>query len=365
MTTLAMFSAKPYDRRSFDGANNGGSEEPAVHITYHEARLDLATAGYAADAEVVCAFVNDDLSAGVLEVLAASGTTCVALRCAGFNNVDLGAAERLGLTVVRVPSYSPNAVAEHTLALMLTLNRKIHRAHNRVRDRNFSLDGLVGFDMAGKTAAVIGTGQIGAIVARLLWHLRCDVVAVDPVMNRGLVDLGVRYVSLDEALAVGDIVTLNCPLNERTHHLVDAAAIAKMKRGVLLVNTGRGALVDTAAVLDALKSEQIGSVALDVYEEEGDLFFEDRARWRTVPERCDAVGVTNDVSATSCSGLPARTTSRSVSRTHPSVGSTPQRRSLERRCRAAGVTRLRVGRLLRLVRRRARTAVVSDGTGHG
>jgi len=277
MTTMAMFSAKPYDRRSFDAANSAVSDGEQVDIHYHESRLDPATAAYAAGAEVVCAFVNDDLSADVLEALATSGTRCIALRCAGFNNVDLEAADRLGLPVVRVPSYSPNAVAEHTLALMLTLNRKIHRAHNRVRDRNFSLDGLVGFDMAGKTAAVIGTGQIGAIVARLLWHLRCEVVAFDPSVNQGLVDLGVRYVSLDEAFAVGDIITLNCPLNEHTHHLVDATSIAKMKRGLMLVNTGRGALVDTAAVLDALKSEHIGSLALDVYEEEGGLFFEDRS----------------------------------------------------------------------------------------
>lgn len=274
---MAMFSAKPYDRRSFDAAMKERPADSEVAVNYHESRLDRTTAAYAAGAEVVCAFVNDDLSAEVLEVLAAAGTRCIALRCAGFNNVDLEAADRLGLAVVRVPSYSPNAVAEHTLALILTLNRKIHRAHNRVRDRNFSLDGLVGFDMAGKTAAVIGTGQIGAIVARLLWHLRCEVVAFDPFVNQGLVDLGVRYVSLDEALAVGDIITLNCPLNEDTHHLVDAASIAKMKRGVMLVNTGRGALVDTAAVLDALKSEHIGSLALDVYEEEGDLFFEDRS----------------------------------------------------------------------------------------
>jgi D-lactate dehydrogenase len=191
--------------------------------------------------------------------------------------VDLEAAGRLGVTVVRVPAYSPNAVAEHTLALMLTLNRKIHRAHNRVRERNFSLDGLVGFDMAGKTAAVIGTGQIGAIVARLLWHLRCEVVAFDPFVNQGLVDLGVTYVELDEALAVGDIVTLNCPLNEHTHHLIDATSIAKMKPGAMLVNTGRGALIDTMAALDALKSGHLGSLAIDVYEEEGDLFFEDRS----------------------------------------------------------------------------------------
>ena len=277
MTTMAMFSAKPYDRRSFDATVGADSSGRSIDIHYHESRLSTSTAGYAAGADVVCAFVNDDLSADVLELLAAAGTTCVALRCAGFNNVDLAAADRLGLTVVRVPAYSPNAVAEHTLALMLTLNRKIHRAHNRVRDRNFSLDGLVGFDMAGKTAAVIGTGQIGAIVARLLWHLRCEVVAFDPVVNEGLADLGVRYAGLDEALAVGDIVTLNCPLNEHTHHLVNAASIAKMKRGVMLVNTGRGALIDTAAALDALKSGHIGSLALDVYEEEGDLFFEDRS----------------------------------------------------------------------------------------
>jgi len=279
-----MFSSKPYDRRTFDAANGAdgsdetnGSNETMVDIHYHEARLNRWTAGYAAGADVVCAFVNDDLSAEVLEVLAASGTKCIAMRCAGFNNVDVEAAERLGLTVVRVPAYSPNAVAEHTLALMLTLNRKIHRAHNRVRDRNFSLEGLVGFDMASKTAAVIGTGQIGAIVARLLWHLRCEVVAFDPVVNQGLVDLGVTYVDLDEALRVGDIVTLNCPLNEHTHHLINAESIASMKRGAMLVNTGRGALVDTPAVLAALKSGHLGSLALDVYEEEGDLFFEDRS----------------------------------------------------------------------------------------
>jgi D-lactate dehydrogenase len=272
-----MFSAKPYDRRSFDATNGADANGRSIEIHYHESRLSPSTAGYATGADVVCAFVNDDLSAEVLELLAAAGTKCVALRCAGFNNVDLAAADRLGLTVVRVPAYSPNAVAEHTLALMLTLNRKIHRAHNRVRDRNFSLDGLVGFDMAGKTAAVIGTGQIGAIVARLLWHLRCEVVAFDPFENEGLVDLGVHYVGLDEALAVGDIVTLNCPLNEDTHHLINAASIAKMKRGVMLVNTGRGALIDTAAALDALKAGHIGSLALDVYEEEGDLFFEDRS----------------------------------------------------------------------------------------
>jgi D-lactate dehydrogenase len=273
MTRIALYSAKPYDRRSFDSANTVGG----LHVEYHDARLDEHTTGYAGGAEVVCAFVNDEVSAAVLEALAAGGTTCVALRCAGFNNVDLAAAARVGITVVRVPSYSPNAVAEHTLALMLSLNRKIHRAHNRVRERNFSLDGLVGFDMAGKTAAVIGTGQIGAIVARLLWHLRCDVVAVDPYSDDFLIDLGVRYVTLEEALARADIVTLNCPLTDETRHLIDDARLALMKPGVMIVNTGRGALIDTQAVLRSLKTGQLGSLALDVYEEEGSLFFEDRS----------------------------------------------------------------------------------------
>jgi D-lactate dehydrogenase len=273
MTRLVMFSTKPYDRRGFDVA----AEDRAIEIEYLETRLDEHTVSLATDAAAVCVFVNDDVSAPVLEALAGGGTTIVALRCAGYNNVDLAAAERLGITVVRVPSYSPNAVAEHTLALILTLNRQIHRAHNRVRDGNFALDGLVGFDMAGKTAAVVGTGQIGLIVARLLWHLRCDVIAVDPIEDGHLLELGVEYVGLEEALARADIVTLNCPLTDGTYHLIDRAAVSTMRRGAMLVNTGRGALVDTVAVLDALKSGRIGSLALDVYEEEEDLFFEDRS----------------------------------------------------------------------------------------
>lgn len=275
MADIAVFSAKPYDRAGFDEAN--GSLDTPLVIEYLETRLTEQTAALAAGTSAVCAFVNDDLSAPVLDLLAERGVRLIAMRCAGYNNVDVDAASRLGITVVRVPSYSPNAVAEHTLALMLTLNRKIHRAHNRVRDGNFSLEGLVGFDMAGKTAAVIGTGKIGVIVARLLWHLRCEVVAVDPNEDQHLVDLGVTYVSQHEALTRADIVTLNCPLVADTHHLIDEAALATMKPGAMLVNTGRGALVDTHAVLDALKSGRLGSLALDVYEEEGDLFFEDRS----------------------------------------------------------------------------------------
>lgn len=273
MTRLVMFSTKPYDRRGFDAEAEGRP----IDIEYLDARLDIHTVSLAERAFAACVFVNDDVSAPVLEALAAGGTSVLALRCAGFNNVDLEAARRLGIDVVRVPSYSPNAVAEHTIALMLSLNRHIHRAHNRVRDGNFALDGLVGFDMAGKTAAVIGTGKIGMIVARLLWHLRCDVIAVDPFPDEHLVGLGVEYVDLHEALPRADIVTLNCPLTEETHHLIDDDTISSMRRGAMLVNTGRGALIDTIAVLGALKSGRIGSLALDVYEEEGDLFFEDRS----------------------------------------------------------------------------------------
>lgn len=268
-----MYSTKPYDRAAFERANVDRLDD----VTFLTDRLSPETVDLAAGADAVCAFVNDELSEPVLQRLAQLEVRCVALRCAGFNNVDLEAARRHGVTVVRVPAYSPNAVAEHTLALILSLNRGIHRAYNRVRDGNFSLDGLVGFDVAGKTVAVIGTGRIGRIVARLLWHLRCRVLAVDVVSDEHLVELGAEYVDLPTALAEADIVTLNCPLNEQTYHMIDAAAIATMKPGVMIVNTGRGALVDTSAVIDGLKSHHIGSVALDVYEEEGTLFFEDRS----------------------------------------------------------------------------------------
>ena len=275
MTDIAFFSAKTYERHVFDAANAAVGN--SFHLVYLENRLELESVGLAMGAPTVCVFVNDVVSAPVIEALAAGGTRCIALRCAGFNNVDLAAAERLGVTVVRVPSYSPNAVAEHTLALILTLTRRIHLAYNRVRDGNFALDGLVGFDLAGKTAGVIGTGRIGAIVGRLLWHLRCNVLAVDPYPNDHLLNLGAKYVDLDTLLAESDLITLNCPLTDESHHLIDEAAIAKMRDGVMLVNTGRGPLIDTSAVVAGLKSGRIGSLALDVYEEEAELFFEDRS----------------------------------------------------------------------------------------
>ena len=273
MADIRMFSSKSYDVAAFEEAN----VDHGFDLSFVEDRLGPATAELAGGSPAVCAFVNDDLSAGVLEQLAEAGTRVVAMRCAGFNNVDLDAAKRVGLDVVRVPAYSPNAVAEHTLALILALNRNIHRAYGRVRDGNFSLDGLVGFDLAGKTAAVIGTGTIGRIVARLLWHLRCRVLAVDPFEVDHLLELGVEYTDLPTALSESDIITLNCPLTDETHHLVNADTIATMRPGVMVVNTGRGALIDTAAAIEGLKSRQIGSLALDVYEEEGDLFFEDRS----------------------------------------------------------------------------------------
>lgn len=270
---VVVFSAKRYDRDSFERANTAHGHR----LEFVDARLDAATVALAPPGSVACAFVNDDLGATVLGELAARGVAHVALRCAGFNHVDLSAAAALGIRVARVPAYSPNAVAEHTLALILALNRHIPRAYNRVRDGNFALDGLTGFDLAGKAAGVIGTGKIGALVARLLWHLRCHVVAADPFPDERLVELGVRYLPRDEVIAAADVLTLNCPLTDDTRHLIDAAAIATMKPGAMLVNTGRGALVDTAAVIEGLKSGRIGSLALDVYEEEGPLFFEDRS----------------------------------------------------------------------------------------
>jgi D-lactate dehydrogenase len=268
-----MFSTKPYDRASFERAND--SRRHAIDAL--DTRLSARTAALASGAEAACIFVNDVADAEAIEALAQVGVRHLALRCAGFNNVDLEAAARVGMNVVRVPEYSPNAVAEHTIALILALNRRVYKAYNRVREGNFSLDGLVGFDLAGKTAGIVGTGRIGALVARLLWHFRCNVICHDPVENPRVTELGMRYVDLDELWATSDVISLNCPLTRETHHLVSSEVIARLKPGVMIVNTGRGALVDTTAVIDGLKSGHIGSLALDVYEEEAELFFEDRS----------------------------------------------------------------------------------------
>ena len=267
---IAVFSSKRYDRASLDAANAGPHE-----LHYFEPHLDAETAPLARGHDAVCVFVNDRLDAPVLEALASDGIRLIALRCAGFNNVDIHAAQRLGLAVVRVPAYSPHAVAEHTVALILALNRKLHRAYNRVREGNFALDGLLGFDLHGRTAGVVGTGKIGAVAARILAGFGCSVLAFDPFPDEGCRALGVRYVSLDELLGASDIITLHCPLTPENHHLIGAAALAKMKPGAMLINTSRGGLLDTRAVIEALKSGKLGHLGLDVYEEESEIFFED------------------------------------------------------------------------------------------
>lgn len=267
---VAVFSAKQYDRASLGEVNAGRHQ-----LDYFEPHLDAATAPLAHGHDAVCVFVNDRLDAAVLEALAPAGIRLVALRCAGFNNVDLAAAQRLGITVARVPAYSPHAVAEHTVALMLALNRKLHRAYNRVREGNFALDGLLGFDLNGRTAGVIGTGKIGAVVVQILRGFGCSVLAFDPFPDERCRTLGARYVSLDELLVASDVVTLHCPLTPQNHHLINADAVSRMKQGAMLINTSRGGLLDTRAVIDALKSGKLGHLGLDVYEEESEMFFED------------------------------------------------------------------------------------------
>ena len=258
---LAVFSTRPYDRQFLDEANADGRHE----LVYLEPRLDASTVAVAAGAPAVCAFVNDRLDAPVLQALHAAGTRLVALRSAGFNHVDLAAAAALGLAVGRVPEYSPHAVAEHTAALVLTLNRKIHRAHARVREGNFALDGLLGFDLHGRTVGIVGTGKIGRCFARIMVGFGCRVLAFDPQPHPEALAMGVQYVPLAELLAGSDIISLHCPLTPQTHHLIDAAALALMKPGAMLVNTSRGAVVDTPALIVALKSGALGSLGLDVY----------------------------------------------------------------------------------------------------
>ncbi len=266
---VVFYSTKPYDRETFEKAN-------AAHdLRFVEARLVPETAGLAAGAEAVCAFVNDDLGEVVIKALRAQGIRLIVLRSAGYNHVDLAATEAAGIVVARVPTYSPHAVAEHTVALMLTLNRKTHRAYNRVREGNFALDGLLGFDLCGRTVGIVGTGMIGAVLARIMTGFGCTVIASDPVPNPDCIALGVRYVPIQALLADSDIITLQCPLTAATHHLINDTTIASMKPGVMLINSSRGAVVDTAAVIRGLKSGKIGSLGLDVYEEEADLFFED------------------------------------------------------------------------------------------
>ncbi|WP_397451848.1 2-hydroxyacid dehydrogenase [Pseudomonas sp. NA-150] len=272
MRTL-VFSSQTYDRDSFLAAR----PPSGLELHFQPARLNLDTVALADSHPVVCAFINDDLSAPVLEHLAAGGTRLIALRSAGYNHVDLSTAKRLGLSVVRVPAYSPHAVAEHAVALILALNRHLHRAYNRTRDGDFSLHGLTGFDLVGKTVGIVGTGQIGATFARIMAGFGCTLLAYDPFPNPQVQALGAHYLSLPELLTQSQIISLHCPLTPQSKHLINATSLMQMQPGAMLINTGRGALVDTPALIDALKSGQLGYLGLDVYEEEAQLFFEDRS----------------------------------------------------------------------------------------
>ena len=272
MTTVAFFDTKPYDRAYFERAT--GVDK--IRWQFHEFRLSAETASAAKGARAVCIFVNDQADRACLETLAALGVKLIALRCAGCNNVDVAAARALGLAVVRVPAYSPHAVAEHTIGLLLTLNRKIHRAYNRVRELNFSLSGLVGFDLHGKTVGIVGTGRIGRITAQIFRGFGSEVLAHDPFpAQEWAATHGIRYVDLDTLLAASDIVSLHVPLLPETRHLLNAQTLSQTKPGVFIVNTSRGKLIDTGALIAALKTGHIGGVALDVYEEEEGIFFED------------------------------------------------------------------------------------------
>lgn len=272
MIEIVVYDTKPYDREYF--AHAPGAER--VVWRFHEFRLSAETASAAKGAQAVCVFVNDQADRACLEILAALGVKLLALRCAGFNNVELTAARALGLAVVRVPAYSPHAVAEHTVALLLTLNRKIHRAFNRVRELNFSLSGLVGFDLHGKTAGIVGSGKIGRITAQIFRGFGTEVLAYDPFpASDWAATHGVRYVDFDTLLAASDVISLHVPLLPETRQLLNEQTLARVKPGVFIVNTSRGKLIDTSALIAALKAGRVGGVALDVYEEEEGIFFED------------------------------------------------------------------------------------------
>jgi len=268
---IAVFSTKKYEQEFLTRANEGHGHT----LDFFEANLDKKTCGLADRHDAICAFVNDTVDAEVIGMLADQGIKLIALRSAGFNHVDLKAAKEHGLTVARVPAYSPTSVAEHTIALMLCLNRKIHRAFNRVREGNLALDGLLGFDLNQNTVGVIGTGKIGIATVKILHGFGCRILAYDVQENEACKQLGVEYVELDTLYAQSDIVTIHCPLTPDTHHLINADALSKMRDHVMLINTSRGAVIDTPAVIQALKDGKIGYLGLDVYEEEGDIFFKD------------------------------------------------------------------------------------------
>ncbi len=270
---LAIYSTKQYDKKYIEQVN----QHYGFDLEFYDFLLTSRTARTAAGCEGVCIFVNDDGSRPVLEELKNLGVKFIALRCAGFNNVDLVAAKELGISVVRVPAYSPEAVAEHAIGLMMSLNRRIHRAYQRTRDANFSLEGLTGFTLYGKTAGVIGTGKIGIAALRILKGFGMHLLAFDPYPSDAARDIGVEFVDLPTLYARSDVISLHCPLTEENHHLLNQDAFDKMKDGVMIINTSRGALIDSQAAIDALKRQKIGALGMDVYENERDLFFEDKS----------------------------------------------------------------------------------------
>lgn len=267
---VAVFSTKSFDRESFDTHNKG-----AHQLTYFEASLNADTINLVSGHDAVCIFVNDKIDSKIIENLSEHGIRLISLRCAGFNNVDVEAAQSKNIKVVRVPTYSPYAVAEHAVALILTLNRKTHKAYNRIRESNFSLEKLTGFDLCGKTVGVVGTGYIGSVFCKIMLGFGCKVVAYDVQSSSSLQDNGVRYVAFDELLRISDIISLHCPLTPETHHLINKDQFAKMKEGVMLINTSRGGLLSTKATIEALKSKKLGYLGIDVYEQEENLFFKD------------------------------------------------------------------------------------------
>lgn len=270
---LAVYSTKQYDRKYFEKVNS----EYGFDIEFFDFLLTEKTAKTAKGYDGVCLFVNDVGSRAVLEELKSEGIKFIALRCAGFNNIDLEAAKALDMPVVRVPAYSPEAVAEHAIGLMMCLNRRIHRAYQRTRDANFSLEGLTGFTMYGKTAGVIGTGKIGVAALRILKGFGLRLLAFDPYPSQAALDLGVEYVPLNALFEQSDIISLHCPLTPENYHLLNSSAFAQMKDGVMIINTSRGGLIDSQAAIDALKHQKIGALGMDVYENERDLFFEDKS----------------------------------------------------------------------------------------
>ena len=270
---IAMFSTRSYDINHFDPLLSAAN----IEFEYFDTQLNLHTVQLAQGFDAVCAFVNDDLSKPVLDKLAELGVKIVAMRCAGFNNVDIYAAKELNITVVRVPAYSPEAVAEHSIALMMSLNRRIHKAYLRTRDANFSLEGLVGFNLFGKTVGVIGTGKIGVATMAILKGFGCKILAYDPYQSEHALKLGAEYVELQDLYAQSDIISLHCPLTADNHHLLNGETFAQMKDGVMIINTSRGGLLNAPDAIEALKSGRIGALGLDVYEEEESLFFGDHS----------------------------------------------------------------------------------------